>query len=272
MIKRAVKSALGSVGLEVRRTHRRQFQDLQADPPSAAAGKVLEFIGASGIGKSHLRSRLAHSLPSDWLDSQSVDWTEIEAEMLPRIPSDCQDVYSRICRRFAKTAFKSDLWYRDAEQVMQFLSFQIANIRRHLLLEGGLLKGMVMDEGLIFITRHEILKELNRPGSAVHSILERRVLVAFSAAPEKVVQNIQKRLLERPRLPEYRGFSEKEILDSIQKQQQELRSFLTFIEPHLGGLLQVEDPGTSEDSVEQVMRFVDRISRSAPVTSEKQVS
>jgi len=259
MIKSAVRSLLGAAGFELRRVKPLQVRNFDIDNRSPAAGKVLEFIGPSGVGKSYLKKGVVDAMPLGWLQDHKVDWRLIEDKMRANVSSECQRVYGRICSNLSQNAFQCDLWYQQPDQVMRFLSFQMINIRKHLFLEGELSKGMVMDEGFVFVARNQIILELGENIENLASILKRRMLVVVDSSPPMIMQRIRKRLLERPDSPEYRGFSEVEILDSIERQKMEINSLLMAVEPYIGKVLHLNNEEKLEDNIQKISEFMSNV-------------
>lgn len=256
-MKQLVRSVFATFGLEIRRAGKHLSKLNSTHEAGPHAGKILEFIGPSGVGKSYLRNYLIRKISGDWVDGSKLDWREVDANYRRHIPLELNKAYAQLCVRFAQEAFEKDFRYQTSEQIMRFASFQLGNIRKHLLLEAGLPVGVIMDEGLVFINQKGLGELLADSERMISSILGRRYLIALSSPPDLVLTQIRKRHREQPHLPEYQGFSDEGIVDSIKQQQDQIEKFLTRAEPYLGGLLRIRSDLPIEQNEEAVLNFMD---------------
>lgn len=188
---RLVRHALLKSGFEIRRA--RRAPDL-ATAPLPSAGRVVEFMGPSGVGKTETLRRAEPALKDRWFLQEDIGFFLDEAFAAPPAR---QAFYERLARRRLAEAFAQSRHLaersRRAAYLLSVLNTELAMVAR------DYPRGFFVHDGLSH-NFASVLREMLREGDrqAEDLVRSRSYVFILAEEAETVVRNILKRREARP--------------------------------------------------------------------------
>lgn len=253
-LKNVLAGALRSADLELRRISPRR---IDPGPLSASSGRVIEFVGVSGVGKTTLARRLPDVLGGRWYFVEHIPSIQDHAF---RLPPERQAFYDRLIETKIGAVRESG---RHLYQQLTNLSTFASNLNRDMAIrQSPVSRGFIQHDGVLHAYCDEILLAgAADPAGAATFLKDRAIVHMVAKRPETVLARIRarRRKLGELRMNNYPGLDDATVLDmTLEKDRQRRMLCKTCEEMGLPVLrLVAEDPtGTN---LERILEFEARL-------------
>lgn len=229
VVKAILKRALGSIGVDIQRSSPLlKAQDLSTRSLNRPT-RVIEFLGPSSAGKTHLMKDLLPRLGESWLHSVALHpglWRTPLMEADPRLVAFFRHLLGEKCRRFADAEFE----HKHFATQLRALEFYLESIRRNCYLSNGCPVDIINDEGLVSNFAEELLTFQHEDHALVTHAFRRRVVVFLKISEERFLRNVALKRQARPKhAPHYFGFSDADLKAHYLRIYPELTNLVQFL-------------------------------------------
>jgi len=249
--KKIIKSSFNFLGYEIIKS---QIQyPLLLPTKSLAAGRVIEFIAPSGAGKSHLMQLVSQKLQPNWITQKQLANYYRSApphHSLKRENSlfknneqaEVSLFFNELIDRILESPKKDHHWHKSMpERKIHLVKCCLEHINEHYMIEKNLPVGVIVDEGLFFWAGKEIMEmKISNNYPALNRYLARRVLVSVEVDPEVIFKQVKNRMVKFPMRQAYKNFSDTEIYNEINYQQQAINNIVDEIEPFVNKMIKIK--------------------------------
>lgn len=252
--KKLLKKTLSACGYEIKRKKPKTTWLLNPleSHYSDSAGKVIEFVAPSGAGKSHMLKLLVERLRPDWIAQHELRSVLHSPQALLPANNEVEQFFSDLTDKYLNQDKSESRWYNlSASLKIHYIKCCLEHMQEHILIENDLPKGVLVDEGLFFWMSSEIVEMLATDSyPALNRYLSRRVFVSIDVDSEIILSQIKERLQKHPWRNAYKGFTDNEMLESINNQQRVIKKTLDDIEPFAGRVVTLNAQNNLDGSLD----------------------
>jgi len=228
-VKEPLKRALATMGLEIKPSSPLLTAEDLSRRHLNRPTHVIEFLGPSSAGKTHVMKDLLPRLGESWVHSVDLHpglWRDPLMEADPRLIAFFRHLLGEKCRRFADAEFE----HKHFATQLRALEFYLESIRRNCYLSNGCPVDIINDEGLVSNFAEELLTFQKEDHPLVTHAFRRRVVVFLKISEERFLKNVAlKRQARAKHAPHYFGFSEADLKDHYQKTYLALTDLVRFL-------------------------------------------
>ncbi len=249
-LKNAFTRALRTADLELRRIEPRTAEQ---GPLTASSGRVIEFVGVSGIGKTTLARRLQGSLGGRWYFVEHVASIQ---EAAFRLPPGRQAFYDRLIE--AKIAAVRGSGRHLYQQLSNLSTFSTNLLRDMAIRQAPVSRGFVQHDGALHVYCDEILIAGQADPVGMETFLRDRAIVHIVARrPETVLARIRARRREagEAKLNNYPGLDDATVLDMTLEKDRQRRILCTICEEMGLPLLRLDAEEEPETNLRRIVDF-----------------
>lgn len=227
------------------------------------SGVIIECIGPSGVGKTTLVDAFMSSCKFPWYFGYPANGSNATGNYFNRVESDVhyKHLLQRKIENFSHDRYSAPHFFDIISYFVNILR-QEHNVRYHVPLSH---EGVLLDEGIIHNFKDIIIPFLNEHGHIL-DFLGNRVIIAFKASPDIILERLQKRAVESPHAPNNWialgvDAAEIKIEESLVLQQQFLDLWTS-----LGGIAYTVDFSSKVEPIDQFLHIEQEIVKQFNVT------
>ncbi len=229
MIKKTIHYFLSTLGYKLIR--KPEFIPRPEPPPdyytletTPSSGLIVEFLGASGVGKTTFFSAVISDYEQNWLSRTQLKNSGTVKAKAPILLMDdlSQQVYGKLLKMKFDNIMKMDCF--NLERKIALFQFMLDEIRTDALIKlNPLPMGLLSDDGLTHNFSREVIGLYENGDEHATAYLtwlfSKRALVLLNASPGFVLKNLIKRNSEHPQALNnwYSNIGQSDINDFVEK-------------------------------------------------------
>ncbi|WP_209427988.1 hypothetical protein [Pararhodobacter sp. SW119] len=243
------------LGLEIRRAPRSTANRIRPAPP----GRIVEFTGMPGVGKSHLMRRCIVALGPSFMTQEEIRLADNAADYESVVDPEIRALYEELIWRLLSQARERHASQVDLQQQIHSLRFMCNQLQSNMLVDAAYPIDALTDEGLVKNFSESLLElaESDNPGAL--KVLCRRHVILVEADPELTLSQIRERERDHNRPhPKYVGWSREEILRYYQENAPKYHARIEGLRPWTAGVLRISRSASTRQNVDAVAAFMQR--------------
>jgi hypothetical protein len=247
--------ARDGLGLEIRRAPRASARRIR----SASPGRIVEFTGMPGVGKSYLMRRCLEALGPSYMTQEEVRVAVNAADYRDVADPEIRALYHDLFGHLLSLSQVRDHHSQKPDLQLQInrLLFYSTQLRSNMLLDAAYPIHALTDEGLVKNFSSSLLELAESGNSGARTVLRRRYIIHVEADPELTLSQIRERerYLNRP-FQKYLGWSREEILQYNTETGQEYGARIQALRPWAAGVLRLSRSESTRYNVDAVTALV----------------
>jgi hypothetical protein len=241
------------LGLEIRRAPRAVARRIRSAPP----GRVVEFTGMPGVGKSYLMRRCLEALGSSYMTQEEIRVAVNAADYRDIADPEIRALYQELMGYLLSRARECHSQELDLHLQIHRLHFFGNQLKSNMLLDAAYPIHALTDEGLVKNFGPSLLELAESGNPGARTVLRRRYIIHVEADPELTLSQIRERerYLNRP-FETYLGWSREKILNHYAENGPKSRARVEAMRPWAAGVLRLSRSESTRRNVDAVMALV----------------